>query len=637
MAAPSGTVWGAIVNGSSSGRKGRIGIYTSVSNTDTKTTVNVQVWFWTIYSCLDGYNDFYFDVGTGISAATTRIGAVDINHTVATGEGWNTANQTRLINKTYTYNRGTTATTYKVYAKYSGIDMIPSGTMYANTTYTVPKLASYTVTYNANGGTGAPSSQTKWFGTALKLSTSKPSRTGYTFQGWATSSGGGVSYAAGASYTANANITLYAVWKAVTYTVTYNANGGTGAPSSQTKTHGVTLKLSTVKPTRTNYTFLGWATSASATAKQYDSGGNYTANQKVTLYAVWSLAYTPPRITNLDISRCDSNGTVSDMGASVRVKFNFACDKTLSGIKIAWESTAGQTGSVDGQVSGNSVNQVISTQVFNTETTYTFEITVTDASGYSVIFGTLTGTAYAIDFYAGGKGVAFNKPAEMEGVLDINLRALFRGGIYQQVLEPETNLNDVMTPNTYIGVNSTDYNYANCPLTSGTFTLEVNSAGEAGQVWQKLTMCSKSASQVWERFYYGSAWGTWTCTATFGGKVLWSGGLYMTAAQVATLSESVSKQPTGIQLVFSRYSDGKSQNYHFQSFFVSKYEVTEHAGCGRTFLLSSDGSFSLFASKYLYINDTNITGNDVNKASGTGACGITYTNNAYVLRYVIGV
>lgn len=50
------------------------------------------------------------------------------------------------------------------------------------------------------------------------------------------------------------------------YTIRYDANGGTGAPSSQTKTYGYTLTLSSTKPTRTGYNFLGWSTSKTATS-----------------------------------------------------------------------------------------------------------------------------------------------------------------------------------------------------------------------------------------------------------------------------------------------------------------------------------------------------------------------------------
>lgn len=169
---------------------------------------------------------------------------------------------------------------------------------YSGNSLAIATIPKYTVKYNANGGSGAPSSQTKYKDVTLTLSSTKPTRTGYTFQGWGTtSSDTSVNYAAGASYTSNASITLYAIWKAKTYTVSYNANGGTGAPSSQTKTYGVTLKLSTTKPTRaklveedtiTTYTFKGWSTSNTATTATYKAGSSYTTNASAKLYAVWA-------------------------------------------------------------------------------------------------------------------------------------------------------------------------------------------------------------------------------------------------------------------------------------------------------------------------------------------------------------
>lgn len=73
----------------------------------------------------------------------------------------------------------------------------------------------------------------------------------------------------------------------MTYTVSYDANGGSGAPASQTKTQDVALTLSSTIPTRDGYTFLGWAASKTASSAQYQPGGTYTANAAATLYAVW--------------------------------------------------------------------------------------------------------------------------------------------------------------------------------------------------------------------------------------------------------------------------------------------------------------------------------------------------------------
>lgn len=150
----------------------------------------------------------------------------------------------------------------------------------------------YTLSYNANGGSGAPSSQT---GTGVgsytfPISNAKPTRSGYTFLGWSRSSTAtSASYQPGGSITLTASDILYAVWKANTYTVSYNANGGSGAPSNQTKTYGVTLTLSNTKPTRTGYTFSAWNTAQNGSGTSYAPGGSYTANAAVTLYAQWTV------------------------------------------------------------------------------------------------------------------------------------------------------------------------------------------------------------------------------------------------------------------------------------------------------------------------------------------------------------
>ncbi len=154
--------------------------------------------------------------------------------------------------------------------------------------------ATYKITYDANGGTGAPATQTKTYQIAMRLSTTKPIRVGHTFLGWATSATAteaNQSYAPGSLYTTNGPLTLYAVWDPVKFDVTYDANGGSGAPEAQVKSYGTTLQLSTTVPTRTGYRFLGWSTSDTATTATYQAGSNYTANAAATLYAVWS-AYT---------------------------------------------------------------------------------------------------------------------------------------------------------------------------------------------------------------------------------------------------------------------------------------------------------------------------------------------------------
>lgn len=279
----------------------------------------------------------------------------------------------------------------------------------------VPAWTSYTISYSANGGTGAPSSQTKWKDQTLTLSGTKPTRSGYSFLGWSTSSTATTAtYSAGGSYTANSAATLYAVWKANTYTIKYNANGGTGAPGNQTKTYGKTLTLSSTKPTRTNYTFLGWSTSASATTATYSAGGSYTANAAVTLYAVWKLSYIKPQISNLSASRCDSSGKASDSGTYALVKFNWSTSITSPTITIKSVDSAGTTISSNtvssGTAKSGSVSQIVGAGKFNTEKSYTFTVTVADTTDNTDRSVTMSGVEFHMDF--GQDSVAVGKPAE---------------------------------------------------------------------------------------------------------------------------------------------------------------------------------------------------------------------------------
>lgn len=102
-----------------------------------------------------------------------------------------------------------------------------------------------------------------------------------------------------------------------TYTVSYNANGGSGAPSSQTKTHNKTLTLSSKRPTRTGYNFLGWSTSRTATSASYSAGDSFTSNSDTTLYAVWDpKSYTLSTNSDSNSSILVSRQSTKKSGAS---------------------------------------------------------------------------------------------------------------------------------------------------------------------------------------------------------------------------------------------------------------------------------------------------------------------------------
>ena len=124
-------------------------------------------------------------------------------------------------------------------------------------------------------------------------------------------------------------------------------------------------------------------------------------------------------------------------------------------------------------------------------------------------------------------------------------------------------------------------------------------------------------------------------------QVLWDPGegkgYYMVASHTVNLSQNVSEQKTGIVLVWQGYNNGAAQTYDFIFEFVPKWQVSVNAGKGVScFLVNSTGT--VLGTKYVYVHNDHITGNDANGNGATNrASGITTTNNKWVLTKVLGV
>ena len=614
------------------------------------------------------WETYYSGAQTNYGMTATSGG---VTKTISAFDGTKRSSGSGSFTGTYSISGNGSATkTITVTFKNFNNDNGDSATKNVTFNVTVPAWTSYTIKYNANGGSGAPGNQTKWKGQTLVLSSTKPTRTGYSFLGWSTSSTATTkTWDAGGNYTTDAAATLYAVWKANTYTVSYNANGGSGAPGNQTKTYGKTLTLSSTKPTRTNYNFKGWGTSASATTVSYAAGASYTANAGITLYAVWELAYVKPRMSNLSIVRSDSSGTSNDEGTNGLVVFDWECDKTVSSIVIKWKlpsATTWTSSTVTASGTSGTVSHVIGSNALSVESSYEVHITVTDSGGSSYAVGTLTSMKFAVDFLAGGKGVAFGKTAELENTAEFEFDGKFNSAVYGNALGmnrlPEipvnADLNNYMETGCYaVYRNDNASTISNIPVARAG-RLEVWSAtgeGIRSEQWSYLRqrfIPYNSDNAVWEREITRNESNVWTyydwwrSTLTPDAsskvyheqKILWEGTRYMTADHTVNLSEAVSIQPNGIVLVFTKYNatTGVAEENNFNSFFVPKIFITSHKGYGNAFTMM-DTNFGQICHKYLYINDTYISGHANNSATGTGTSGITYANNKYVLRYVYGV
>ena len=242
-------------------------LYAGNSYTVTSNITFYAIWNANTYTVSYNYNG---GTGTPASASVQYPGSVTLptpdSRTGYAFNGWYTASS----GGTFVGNAGSS------YSPTSNI------TLYAQWS-----LITYTITWNANGGSVSPTSNSGTYGQTVTAPT--PTRSGYTFLYWRDTASGDYTYQvnAGANWTIIGNQTFYARWSINQYTVTYNANGGSVTPTSNTVNAGSSVTLPT--PSRSGYTFNGWYTASSGGSFVGNAGSSYTPSSSVTIYAQWSI------------------------------------------------------------------------------------------------------------------------------------------------------------------------------------------------------------------------------------------------------------------------------------------------------------------------------------------------------------
>ena len=220
------------------------------------------------------------------------------------------------------------------------------------------------LTIDPNGGSwnGSSSLRTVSQAPTTTYTLVDPVRAGYTFTGWTLSGGGSLS---GSVYTYGGEVgTVTAQWEPVTYTISFDANGGEDAPEAVTKGYGQTVILPEDVPEREGFDFLGWSTDSTATTATYGAGGSYAANESAVLYAVWRVLSFTVSATISERGIAASALRTSSANAGAPLGGVHSGDTVYYGdvISISWEVENGYRADVL-EVNGEDVSELSSTTV----------------------------------------------------------------------------------------------------------------------------------------------------------------------------------------------------------------------------------------------------------------------------------
>ena len=414
-----------------------------------------------------------------------------------------------------------------------------------------------------------------------------------------------------------------------------------GAYNSTIKSYSTTFEGKTYKGSTFTTSAITQSSILSFVTTITDSRGR-TATKTTSINV---LAYEPPKITTFKVARYDENGVADTSGVYAWLSLAYSVtslnSKNTASAKIEYKKTSDttwQTLSTQTALSYDNTLKPTGT-TFSTDYQWDFKVTLTDAFKAEASYTTyIPSGAVILDIKADGKGIAFFKTSTKDGV---DIAGELPGSAIS--LTTNTNLNSLTKPGFYVIPTTTiSATIQNKPYTdTATASIKVESTGD-GKVVQTVQKSTKTDGAIYERGYDSSGWGSWSIVYSGAGKLLWSGTTPLSDANTITLSEAISTQQSGIVVVFSPYnsSTGVALTYGFNCHFIPKQLFTAVVPTVNDLLgvtvTMAEGKFASNATKFLRITDTTINGSADNTASGT-ANGITYNNNRFALRYVIGV
>lgn len=290
----------------------------------------------------------------------------------------------------------TQATGSKQYSNSESVVNLSSQNGSKITLYAVWKEEEYTITFNANGGTIQEDTKKVVYSSTQNndVSALNPTKTGYIFSGWYTSTSGGIQvYGSNGKCNVNANgywtsskqwiytdnITLYAQWTAITYQIIFNGNGNTsGIMTNMECKYGAIYSLSANGFKKDGYEFIGWATSANGEVvyqNQQEISNLSTINgTEINLYAKWKLILVYPSGVALDKSSAIID--LSTNNKTVKLNATILPSNANTNLNLVWSTNTPNVAVVDqnGLVTG--IGNGFATITVTTQNGYTAQCSI---------------------------------------------------------------------------------------------------------------------------------------------------------------------------------------------------------------------------------------------------------------------
>ena len=269
------------------------------SNAFTKAGYTFMGWATTADGGVEYTDGTNYTMGTNNSYTLYAIWQVNINGVIFNANGGKgtmssfelaTGITSTLPKNTFTkdgYSFKGWATTKGGSVAYADVASYTMGTAESYTLYAVWEANKNTLVFDANGGSGSMSNMTIATDSTTELTSNAFTKIGYTFIGWATTKGGSVEYTDGASYAMGTknSYTLFAVWKVITYDISYELNDGINHDKNK-NTYNIEEFIELKAPFKSGYTFAGWFTDSNFnTLVEYIDIGSVGDK---TFYAKWT-------------------------------------------------------------------------------------------------------------------------------------------------------------------------------------------------------------------------------------------------------------------------------------------------------------------------------------------------------------